>query len=191
MFRFDGIRHEYVSIATGEVYPHITGMLKDAGLVDDKWYTEESRERGSCVHRLTADYDLGSFEREDLAQIDSLYKGWLSAHVDAMEKIKPTWTKVEEPLVHPVYRYGGRCDRVGEVYGAVAVLEIKTGGIEAAHAVQLALQALLVAEDVGLPAETIQRYALYLKRTGRWTLQRFPNRADFNQARRIIKLCCP
>lgn len=190
-FRFDAVAHEYIDIVTGAVYPHITGMLKAAGLVDDQWYTEASRDRGSGVHRLTADYDLGAITREDVVLVDSPYKAWLLAHVQACDILQPDWTAIEEPLVHPTFQYGGRPDRVGTLYGARAIVEIKSGSPEPAHAVQLALQALLVAPEEGLPAETIQRYALYLKGNGRFTLQHFPDhRRDFARARDVIRQCC-
>lgn len=190
-FRFDAASHEYVSIETGETFPHITGMLKDAGLVDDRWYTDESSDRGHYVHTLTAQYDLGAIDREDLIQVDSPYKGWLVAHVEAMNLIRPQWVSVEEPRVHPVFRYGGRPDRYGRVYGAMANCELKSGDPEPAHAIQLALQNLLLEPEVGLPAETIPRYALYLRRTGRWTLQTFPDtRRDFAKAREIVRRFC-
>lgn len=190
-FRFDATAHEYLSIDTGEVYPHITGMLEQCGLVDRRWYTAASCERGSCVHRLTTDYDLGAIAREDLPTVNSIYKGWLAAHVKAMDIIRPAWQHIEEPMVSAQYRFGGRPDRVGRVYGAIAVVEIKSGAPEPAHAIQLALQALLVAPDLKLPPESIPRYALYLKNTGRFKLETFPNtRKDFAEAKRVIHRCC-
>lgn len=190
-FRFDAEQHQYLSIETGEVFPHITQMLEDCGLVDSRWYTDAARTRGSCVHRLTSDYDLGSIVREDLPQVNSIYKGWLAAHVWITDKVKPRWLHVEEPRVHPQFRYGGRPDRVSHVYGALAVVEIKSGEPEDGHAIQLALQAILVAPELKLPAETIPRYALYLKGTGKGTLTAFPNtRRDFAKAREIIRRCC-
>ncbi len=187
MFRFDSVNHEYVSMETGEAYPHITGLLKVAGLVDDRWYTAESRDRGSAVHRLTTDYDLGAFGREDVATINSKYKGWLAAHVKAMDMIRPQWRHIEEPFVHQTHLYGGRPDRVGLVYGAVSLMEIKSGDVEKSHPIQLALQAILVEPEVKLPAETLPRYGLYLKANGKWRVETFVNRKDFDVARRIIR----
>lgn len=189
-FRFDARSHEYLSPDTGEVYPHITGMLKAAGLVDDRWYTDASRERGSGVHKLTADYDRGFIPREEVPQVDSPYKGWLQAHVAACDIVQPSWSSVEVALLHPEFRYGGRPDRAGLVYGARAVVEIKSGDPEPAHAIQLALQAMLLASVERLPAESIQRYAMYLKGNGRFKFHHFPNHRDFAEARRIIRTCC-
>lgn len=183
-FAFDTSRHEYVDLDAGEVLPHITGMLEQAGLIDDRWYTEESCERGHVVHRLTADYDLGAIE--DVTSVVSSFKPYLEAHVKAMTILRPKWAHVEEPLVSSRYRFGGRPDRAGLVYEAHSVLEVKSGGPERAHAIQLALQAILVGEELKLPPESINRYALYLKPSGKFKLEQLVDPADFDEARRII-----
>lgn len=124
-FRFDSLNHEYIELQTGVVLPHITGMLEATGWIDDTWYEEEDRERGTAVHRLTADYDLGAIE--DPADVSSRYKGWLLAHVAAMAIMRPTILAVEQPLVHPTLKFGGRPDRIVIAYGARGVLELKSG----------------------------------------------------------------
>lgn len=183
-FRFDANTHEYVNIRTGDVRPHITGMLQAEGLIDDRWFTEESCERGSCVHRLTADYDLGAL---DPRECDSKYKGWLLGHVALMRIVNPSWRHVEEPMLHRALDFGGRPDRVGTIYGAVGVWEIKSGLEDPAHAIQLAMQAILAAPIVGLPAESLVRYAAYLKSNGKYKLVEYKQRRDFDEAHRIIR----
>ena len=93
MFRFDAANHEYIDVHAGEVLPHITGMLLDGGLIDDTWFTEESCIRGTEVHRMTADWDLRAID--DLASVVTRYKGYLCAHVRAVEIIRPRFDKVE------------------------------------------------------------------------------------------------
>lgn len=189
MFAFDANRHEYVDTALGEVLPHITGLLDAGGLIDDRWYTEESCERGAQVHRLTADFDLGAIV--DPKSVTSKYKGWLQAHVKAMKIVLPTWAHVEEPLVSSRYRFGGRPDRVGLAYGAQSVLEVKSGLKDArAHGVQLALQAILVADELRLKPEQLQRWALYLKPSGKFKLEPFENLNDFAEAYGLIRKFC-
>ncbi len=191
MFRFDPSVHAYIDVTTGAEYPHITSLLKQAGLVDDTWFTPESRERGSVIHRWSTEYDLGAVSREDILLVDEpKYKGWFAAHVSAMDVIQPTWKHIEEPFVHEDFHYGGRPDRAGFVHGAISVLEIKSGAPEDAHPIQLALQAMLVESVVGLPADTIQRYGLYLKGNGRWKLEHYVNRRDFGKAREIVRRFC-
>jgi hypothetical protein len=183
-FRFDSHLHEYTACDTGEVLPHITGMLEAAGLIDDTWYTEESCERGQCVHSLTADYDLGALNP---AGCVSCYRPYLLAHVGAMKVLRPKWRAVEEPMIHPVLRFGGRPDRVGLVTQLQAVLEVKSGAPDDSHCIQTALQAILASYKHPLPPASWARYALYLKDSGKYKLERHTRRQDFDKAYEIIR----
>lgn len=186
-FRFDARTHEYIR-DTGEVARHITGMLIESGWVDPTHYTEESRVRGSAVHRLTADYDLGALT--DIKGCSSPYKGWLLGHVAAVDLLKPEWIAIEEPVIHPVFGYGGRPDRTLRLDDALSVWEEKSGAKDKAHAIQTALQAILVAPQFGIPAEAIRRYAIYVKENARFQVEEHVRRQDFTEARRIIRSCC-
>jgi len=185
-FAFDAAQHEYVELPSGRILPHITGLLERAGWVDKQWYTDECRTRGTAVHTLTADYDIGAIE--DPASVVSAYSGWLHAHVAAMRLIgAKRFTHIEVPLVSATYQYGGRPDRGLEMYAALSVLEIKSGAYDRAHEVQTALQAILLADEWHIPAEAIQRYGLYLQRNGKFKLEQFIKRQDFDEAHRIIR----
>lgn len=185
-FRFDAGLHEYY--LEGVLVPSITQMIEMAGLVESDYYTEESRVRGTAVHDLTAAYDLKALEPEACT---SKYRGWLFAHVAAMRIVRPTWSHVEEPFVHGRLRFGGRPDRLGLVYRLRSVAEIKSGGPEKCHQIQTALQAILAAAESGvaLPPEHWTRLALYLKKDGKFKLEQHTNRADFDEAYRVIKRC--
>lgn len=185
VFRFDAAEHVYT--VDGAPVPHITGMLERTGWIDDRWYTEESCDRGQAVHELTAACDLGALT---VSTCESPYRGWLLAHQAAMILLRPTFLAIEEPDVHPHHRFGGRPDRVLELRQAKTILEIKTGGIEKAHAVQTALQAILVAGRGGLHAEAYQRYAIYYRPNGRYRLEPHDKPQDFDEAYRIIQVCC-
>jgi hypothetical protein len=187
IFRFDAVNHEYINPATGALYPHITGMLQQTGWIDDTWYTEESSARGRAVHRLTADYDLGALDVETCV---SRYRPYLLGHVKMMQMMPATWFSIEEPLVHPRLHFGGRPDRIGLFAGLTSVVEVKSGGPEKAHAIQTALQALLAELTTRVPADAIGRFAEYLKPNGRAYIERFERRADFDEARKIIRACC-
>lgn len=186
-FRFDADEHVYTELATGAHLPHITGMLDRCGWVDEEWFTEASCERGTAVHHMTADYDLGAL---DVPSCVSPYRGYLLSHVKAMEIIRPTIEEVEEPHVHPTFRYGGRPDRVVRAYNLRAVLEGKSGGPARSHQIQTALQAILVAPSLNLPAEALGRFLLYWKDNGKFTLEEHRDRRDFDEAYRIIRKCC-
>lgn len=184
-FRFDAERHVYITLDTGEIVPNITRMLEAAGLIDSRWYTDEGCERGHEVHRLTADYDLGALDLADLA--GSPYANYVQAHIAVMGIVRPTWQHIETPAVHKVHRYGGRPDRVGQVYAAGSVWEVKSGAPEPAHMIQTALQAILVAEELGLAPRAVQRFAEYVKADGKYKVEHHTNARDFDEAYRIIR----
>ena len=184
-FRFDAESHTYHVEGRG-IVPHITGLLERDGLVDDTWYTEESCERGRAVHQLSAEYDLGALDVDDVVD----YRVYLLGHIHGMKILQPTWRDIEVPLVHPRHLFGGRPDRVGKIDGAVSVYEVKTGSPTKAHPVQTALQAILVAPIVRLPPESIQRYAGYVTDRGRCKIEHHKNRQDFIRARKILKEYC-
>lgn len=185
-FRFDAARHLYIEM-TGEIRPHITGLLERAGVLDATWFTEESSERGTAVHQLTADFDLGAL---DAARCVSRYRGYLLAHVDAVRLLRPTWLAIEEPRMHPVHRFGGRPDRQQRIRNVAGVLEIKSGAPEKAHQVQTALQAILVSDELNLPPRALQRLALYLQPTGKFKVDQHKDERDFDEAFRILRRYC-
>jgi hypothetical protein len=191
-FRFDADSHEYTALDTGEVLPHITGMLDRTGHVDDLWFTEESSERGTCVHKLTADYDQ---EALDVETCISAHKGYLHAYIAAMSVLRPEILEVEVPIVHPLFRFGGRPDRIVRLFGMRGVLEIKSAQPAKSHHIQTALQAVLDAGRLNITPESLGRWCLYLKPNGRYKLddhnrESFTKTRDFAEARRVIRECC-
>lgn len=190
-FRFNSQTHEYTALDSGEVLPHITGMIERCGWdPGSRFYTEESRQRGTAVHQMTSAFDLGSLEPEDLPALESPYKGYLLAHVAAINQLRPAFDGIEEPDVHPVHRYGGRPDRTGRVFALQAVIEGKSGPEAKSHQIQTALQAILRARHWHLSPEHVGRFCLYWQANGRFKLIEHKRRQDFDEARRIIKVCC-
>lgn len=186
IFRFDAIEHRYLDPATSKEFPHITGMLQRTGWIDDTWYTEESSARGTAIHRLTADYDLGSI---DVASCVSKYRPQLLGHAKLMSMLQPTWFAIEEPLVHPLHRFGGRPDRIGLIQNLTAVNEIKSGGKEKSHQIQTALQAILAELVTRVPPTAIARWAEYITPKGRAKMEPHEDLRDFDEAYRIIRVC--
>jgi len=187
VFRFNAAQHEYVELGTGVLFPHITGLLHAGGLVDDTWYTEESSERGTAVHRLTADFDLGALDVESCI---TRHRAYLLAYVAAVSILRPEILEVELPRVHPVHRYAGRPDREVRIDKRAGVLEIKTAVPASSHQVQTALQAILVADKYDLPPEMFGRWCLYLKPSGKFMLLEHDQRADYERARKLIREFC-
>jgi len=185
-FRFDAPNHEYIDMETGVVLPHITGMLERTGWIDDTWYTEESSARGTAVHRLTADFDLGALDVETCV---SNYRGYLLAHATAMSILRPEILAVEEPIVHPTMRFGGRPDRDVIIRRLRGPLEIKTGDPEKSHQIQTALQAILIEQSARIPAYGLQRTCLYVRDKGKFKVIEHKDRRDFDEAHRVILRC--
>ena len=187
-FVYDASGHTYICATTGEQRPHITGLLKAGGLVDDQWFTELGRFRGTAIHDMALQYDLGALRPDD---VTSDYKPALLAYERALQGMRPIeWTHLEEAFMHPVYRFGGRPDRVGMVRGAVSVVDLKSGVDSAATDIQLALQAILVAPVVRIPEHLIHRYVFVCRPDGRMKVEQAVNRSDFAKAHALIRRFC-
>jgi len=186
VFHFDKDSHTYW--IDGVEVPSITAMLDNCCYFDDTYWREECAERGTMVHKLTADYDTGAIEEP--ASVENKWKGFLLAYVKAMRDLgKPRWDSVEEARVSPSYRFGGRPDRVGKLWAAVSVLDLKTGGVYDWHGIQTALQAILVAEEYKLPPTSIVRYGLNVKDNGKYSLIEHKDVRDFDRAYEVIRRC--
>lgn len=183
-FRFNAGDHSYVELATGRNLPSITWMLEQEGLVDPTWFTQASADRGTFVHDMTTAFDLGAM---DVHECVSEYRGYLLAHVAATGILRPDWLHVEVPMANAKHRFAGRPDRVGLVLGVKGVLEIKTAVKHKSHAVQTALQAILVADELKLPPTGVQRFAEYLQPNGRFKVEQHKDARDFDEAYRLLR----
>ena len=189
-FRYDDDRHEYWALDTGELLPHITGILEAAGKIDTRWYTRAGRERGTRVHNWTMDLDFEILPSLD--DVDDELRPYLSAYKMFTSIERPVMLAIEVPSVHSVFRFGGRIDRQVRMRKRSGVLEIKTGGVERWHMLQTALQAMLMSEETGIPAETLGRWTVYLRKLGkdstrgRFSLEEHRDPADFAEVRQIL-----
>lgn len=186
-FRFDSEQHTYTELRTGAELQHITGMLTRTGWVDRLWMTEESSERGRAIHKLTADYDLGALDPQTC--VCGPYRPYLLAHVAAMRVLQLEILAVEEAIVHPRLRFGGRPDRAVRDAGEVGPFEIKSGEAARSHPIQTALQAILLEPVLMVPAEFQKRQCLYLKANGRYKLEHHREASDVMTAREIVYRC--
>lgn len=185
-FHFDPADHRYTTL-DGQVLPSITQMLDKTGWIDDRWYTEESSVRGTAVHDLTASYDMGAL---DPSTLESRYKGYVLAYVALSHVLRPEWEEIETMDAHPQLHFAGRPDRKGKVFKVRTVADLKTGAKEKSHQIQTALQAILVSWRSSLPPHAWQRLNLYIKASGRYSVEHHRDRRDLDEAYRIIKVCC-
>lgn len=182
-FRFTAHDHRYY--LGDEEIPSLSSLLKQDGLVDTTYMTDEGRDRGTAVHALCTTLDLGA----ELPPLEE-YRGYVAAYEAALEALRPEWECIEEAECSRRWRFGCRPDRVGAVYGVPSIVELKTGGKELWHAVQLALQAIAVAERTLLPPDRYQRIVIYLQGTGRYSVEIPKSPRDYDAARALLRRCC-
>lgn len=184
-FRYDAETHTYYR-QDGSVVPSITELLRRSGVVDAEWFTDAGRERGTEVHNLTADFDLGALTLDECL---SPNKGFLAAHVQLCQIARPKWEMIEQALVDQLGRFAGRPDRVGYWLGGdeLLVADIKTGAAEKWHSLQTALQAILVAPYFGVAPASLKRYTIYYKKNGRYKVEEHVDLMDFNRALVLIQ----
>lgn len=166
--QFDAEEHVY-SLG-GRRVPGVTNVLLESGIVDDRWFTEWARDRGSAVHHACELLDLDDL---DEGSLDSR----LTAYVDAWKRftadLAPTWERIEWRVHHPVYGYAGTLDRLGTTPGGRQVLvDIKTGDPGAGAPIQLAAYAYAVRypEQPG----ALERMAVQLKPDGTYKVHTYP-----------------
>lgn len=161
--------------AWGQILPSVTQVLEAVGLVDDEWFTEDSRTRGRYVHRM-----IQFHEREGLDEstVDPRLAGYLTAYRAFIRDMRPgPCLLLETPLADPTLRYAGTPDQVREIKNRLALIDHKSGGSAPWHRLQTAAYVDLVGKHNGEFAR-IDRYALYLRRDGQYRLEQHTGRRD-------------
>lgn len=154
---FDAATHTYR--LDGQVVPSVTQILGEAGLVDGRWYTEESQLRGRTVHVITALDDRGELEESKVADE---YRGYLDAWRRFKAEMKCEILSIEERVCNATYRYAGTTDRRLVWNGPLYIADIKAGVPEWWHKVQTG--GYWMCDGIDAAA----RCTIYLKRDGRW-----------------------
>lgn len=158
--QFDKSTHTYT--VNGEVYPSVTQIIKEAGLIDDVWFNEEATDRGTIVHAATSLCDIGRLNAEAVPNdVQPYLDGWKRF----LQENKPQIVGVERRFYQPTYCFAGTIDRLLFVGGVKAILDIKSGAPQAWHEIQTAGYGL----GVGMSGA---RYCLYLDGKGGYKLER-------------------
>ena len=63
-FIFDEKNHWF--LVAGERWPSITQVLADLGFIDTRWFTKESRDRGSYIHRIIHWHLIGELDEDSI-----------------------------------------------------------------------------------------------------------------------------
>jgi hypothetical protein len=153
--------------------PGISEVLKSAGLIDDRWFTEHSREKGSGAHAA-----CHFFDEDDL--VESSLDPVIIPHVEAWKKFRSETgfkpTIIEKKLYSAVFNFAGTPDRAGILNGDEVGVEIKTGAISFVTGLQLAAQEILLAEVEGFRVK--KRFAVQTKNNGTYKLTQFSDVMD-------------
>jgi len=176
MLTFDPIKHEYKW--NDEVVYSCTQYLNMAGLVDARWFTEESRNRGTAVHVATELLDKG---RLDESTLHPLIKPYVEAYKLFLVESGFKCDLIEHRVFYAPMRVAGTLDRTGSFNKKKVLIDIKTGTPSAWAKLQTAFY-----EDC-LP-ERHERYVLQLKATGKYKLHKYSNRSDIKIFQSLVSV---
>jgi hypothetical protein len=107
----------------------VSEVLKDNRLIDDRWFDDESRDRGHVVHEILAGVARGlTFDWDFL---DTELHGWAKSGIGFLKELEADGAEilgVEEMRYHPLYRVAGTIDlRVLDARGYESIYDFKTG----------------------------------------------------------------
>jgi hypothetical protein len=137
---FDPARHEYRD--GEERILSVTQVLKRAGLIDDRWYTEEARDRGSAVHKFCQIYAEGIRHDRQGRELAGLQ--YVAGLARWMEETRAYAIHTERMIENTLngYRYAGTYDLLAEIHGARILIDYKTGPAAHWHPAQIAAYSL-------------------------------------------------
>ena len=176
MLTFDPIKHEYKW--NDEVVYSCTQYLNMAGLVDARWFTEESRKRGTAVHVATELLDEGRLEE---SMLHPLIRPYVEAYKLFLVESGFKCELIEQMVFDEERRVSGTLDRTGTMSNKDVLIDIKTGTPSAWSKLQTAFY-----ESV-LP-KRYERYVLQLKATGKYKLHKYSNRNDIKVFRSLVSV---
>ena len=183
-FRFDPAVHRYTY--GGRVVPSVTTLIRRGGWIEpgtEKYFTEESRWRGTAVHKACLDIDLGCFDFH--IPTDERLAGYIESYLKWRHLTQPRWNVMEETKFSKRYRFCGIPDRVGyDRRGMPLIVDFKTGGPQKWHRYQLALYDILC-DDI--PWGMRRRMTLCLNKDGELPVTKeYEDRNDYTEAMRLI-----
>lgn len=95
----------------GQDLPSVTTVLKAEGFIDNRFFDEYSRERGSMVHLATHYDDMGELDEETLDPVIVPYcEAWRRFKRESGFIIHQS----EVPMASRTYRFAGKPDTIGE-----------------------------------------------------------------------------
>jgi hypothetical protein len=154
---FDEEQHTYV--LDGNAVPSVTTVLRPGTPDFEKYYTPESRARGTKVHRMVqydveGTLDIGALDDELLLY----YEAWQNFRLGT--NFVPELC--EQPVFYEAFGYAGTLDLYGKLDGKPALIDIKTGVVTRTARAQT-MAYLMAASYMGMIPHATRRFVLDLK----------------------------
>lgn len=144
----------------------ITKVLALGGVTDFGFVQENDLFRGSEVHRIISLAAKGTLDRKT---VPKEWRGYLAARDAFVRETGYVTLKTEQRVENKSLGVRGRIDDFGLLHGRRTLVEYKTGAIQPATALQLALGGHLLES-----ACWFGRYAVQLRADGSYTVKNYP-----------------
>ena len=175
---FEPVAHKYSF--HGKEIPSVTSIIKRANLVDERFFNDEGRLRGTAVHEAVFLSIHNILDRNNLHKIiEPYFVQWEKFLIDS--RFIPIKRFCESCLFNPTYHYAGKIDLLGNLNGRHALIDIKTGSSIIAP-LQTAAYAAMPPIELYRP----RRYSLQLK-PDRYILTEYTDKQDFIKFIRLLR----
>jgi hypothetical protein len=150
----------------------VTGIIKEMGLIDHQWATEDDMKFGSDVHLTTQLYDEGRLDEKTL---DPRLAGYLEGWIKFRRETGFIPHKIERRIYCSTMKFAGTLDRFGKTDDNALpwLVEIKTYPVPDWCALQTAAYKF----TIGIPC---RRFGVELKSSGTYKMREFSNPLDVN-----------
>ena len=174
---FNPAAHEYTE-DDGTPIPSVTQIIKAAGIIDDRFYNADARDRGSAVHEFCERYADG-VRVDNRGNLLAAYE-YVNSFAAWMSDYGVFTLSTECRVYHKINgkAYAGTYDILADIGGKNVLIDIKTGVKAKWHAVQLAAYAMArPVIDGAVQADPVNPDALavlYLQAGGKYRYEKIP-----------------
>jgi hypothetical protein len=152
----------------------VTAALKAAGLIDDRYFSEQATERGTAVHLA-----LEALDKGHAPLVAAAHEGYIAAYRRFLTECAVGPIAMNEAVLgDPVLGYAGTVDRVRTIGPHLSVVDIKTGAPVAWHRIQLSAYCELVKKATH--HAVVRRWGLYLREEGTYSFLAYTDRSDWD-----------
>lgn len=174
--KLDKERHVYT--VGDRVVPGVTSILTNLGIIDTRWFDEQSRIRGDRVHTATQFHDEGGVCWDTM---DSRIRPYVEGYLAFLQDTGFRPHLIEHIVYARDLDYGGTLDRTGWLPGRMReqyiLLDIKSGSLQPWAALQTAAYQHALLTDP-LQHTPLARYGLQLKSNGDYSFKPYPDPSD-------------